>query len=304
MLNVLRAAEGILLNNQYLLGSSGSLRDERREVLLPMLLHPEPAEVCCIGVATGISAGAALDYSKTCQLTAVEISSLVADAAERHFGEFNRNLLEHPQAQIFIEDGRTYIAASVDRFDVIVGDLYRPYGAGEGRLFSVEHFKATRRALRDGGLFCQWLPMYQLTESHFRIIAASFLQAYPEAALLRANDESDYPILALVGWKNGGFEMSTLAENCNRLSKLESGNDEELIDPKLIGSMYLGRVNPERLSRDKVNTLGNARIEILAGRRKITRDPRKSNASEGQEPYLHGEAWTDFVRRLPDYLLH
>ena len=37
----------------YLLGSSGSIQDERREVLLPMLLHPEPIHVCCIGLATG-----------------------------------------------------------------------------------------------------------------------------------------------------------------------------------------------------------------------------------------------------------
>lgn len=295
--------QGILLNNQYLLGSSGSVRDERREVLLPLLLHPKPSDVCCVGVATGISAGAALDYPETAHLVAVEISSLVARAAEAHFGEFNRELFENPKAQVVIEDGRTYIAATENRFDVVVGDLYRPYGAGEGRLFSVEHFQATRRALRDGGLFCQWLPMYQLTESHFRIIVASFLQAYPEAALLRANDKSDYPMLALVGWNQGRFERSTLVENCARLKESESVDDEDLFDPSIVGGMYLGRVNAALFSNEPLNTLGNARIEILAGRRRVTRNPRQKDSSDiGQEPYLLGPAWIAFEKRLSNYL--
>ena len=295
---------GILLNNQYLLGSSGSVRDERREVLLPLLLHAQPAEVCCIGVATGISAGAALDYSETCQLTAVEISSLVSRTAEKHFSEFNRDLYKHPRAQVVVEDGRTYIAASKDRFDVIVGDLYRPYGAGEGRLFSVEHFQATRRALRDGGVFCQWLPMYQLTESHFRMIAASFLQAYPDADLLLANKKTNFPMLGLLGWKQGRLDRSTLIENCARLKESDSVVDQEVLDPNIVGSMYLGRLDAGQFSQERLNTLGNARIEIVTGRRKITRDLRRdASVRVVQEPYLQGSAWTEFQQRLSEFLM-
>ena len=39
--------------------------------------------------------------------------------------------------------------------------------AGEGRLYAREHFHAVRGALRDGGVFCQWLPLYQLTRDKF-----------------------------------------------------------------------------------------------------------------------------------------
>ncbi|CAL1125136.1 unnamed protein product [Cladocopium goreaui] len=294
---------GILVNNQYLLGSSGSVRDERREVFLPMLLHPAPERVCCVGLATGISAGAALDYSANSQLTAVEISSLVADAAERHFGEFNNHLSENPRSSVVIEDGRTYIAATKDHFDVIIGDLYRPYGAGEGRLFSVEHFQAAREALRNGGLFCQWLPMYQLTESQFHIIVASFLQSFPDAAILRGNDKSDYPMLGLVGWKNSQFNPWALAENCSALKQLRSFSDTELTEPNAVGRLYLGPISSSKFTEDPLNTLDNARIEILAGRRKITRDPRQGDAaSSDQEPYLVGPAWKDFERRLPELL--
>lgn len=48
------------------------------------------------------------------------------------------------------EDGRTLVAASRGEFDVIVGDLYLPWGSGAGRLYSVEHFRSVRRALDHG----------------------------------------------------------------------------------------------------------------------------------------------------------
>lgn len=293
-------SQGILVNNQYLLGSSGDLRDERRQVLLPMLLHPNPDSICCVGVATGITAGAALDYSETCQLTAVEISSLVADAARKHFSGYNRSLFENPQAEVVVEDGRTYIAASSDQFDVIVGDLYRPYGAGEGRLFSVEHFRATRRALQDGGLFCQWLPMFQLTESHFRIITASFLEAYPDASLLLCNRKSNTAMMALVGWKKNRFDGSTLQQNCDELKKRGSVTDKDILNPDFVKSMFLGQVDSSKFKDEPLNTLGNVRIEIVAGRRKITKDPRGN--SKEQEPYLKGEAWEEFRKSLHSYL--
>jgi len=295
--------QGILLNNQYLLGSSGGIRDERREVFLPMLLHPNPQHVCCVGLATGISAGAALDYSDSSQLTAIELSALVTRASQNHFAEPNRDLFSSPRAEIVVEDGRTYIAATKDKFDVIVGDLYRPYGAGEGRLYSVEHFQAAREALREGGLFCQWLPMYQLTESHFKIIVASFLKAFPDAALLRANTKTDLQMLALLGWKGGKFDPAILAENCATLEKTNRVNDEELFDPNLVNGYYLGLINPSVLEDVPLNTLDNARIEILAGQRKVTRSPRQSDASDvGQEPYLVDDAWTDFEQRLSEFL--
>ena len=293
---------GILVNNQYLLGDTGFARDERREVLLPMLLHPEPGRVCCVGLATGISAGAALDYSDECELTAIEISSLVAEAAAKHFGDFNGRLSESPRARVIVEDGRTCVSAYADEFDVIVGDLYRPYGAGEGRLFSVEHFRATRRALRSGGLFCQWLPMYQLTERHFGIVVASFLEAYPNAGLIRANRNADNPILGLIGTKDGNVDLADLDSRCEALESGGRVDDADLLSPSRVREFYLGRLDPVAFRDYPCNTLDNALVELLAGRRRVTQEP-DGRAAAGQSPYLQGDAWKRWEVRLPTLLL-
>jgi spermidine synthase len=36
-----------------------------------------------------------------------------------------------------------------------------------------------RRRLKPGGLFCQWIPLYQLGEREFETIADSFAGAFP-----------------------------------------------------------------------------------------------------------------------------
>ena len=47
------------LDNYYVLGGSAAVALERRQGLLPLLLHPAPRRVAFIGLATGISARAA-----------------------------------------------------------------------------------------------------------------------------------------------------------------------------------------------------------------------------------------------------
>ncbi|MEM9185811.1 MAG: hypothetical protein AAGB00_04870 [Planctomycetota bacterium] len=295
-------SRGILVNNQYLLGSTGSRRDERREVLLPMLLHEKPERVLCVGLATGISAGAALDYSEPCELTAVEISQMVKTAATDHFGEFNGRLGEAPNVDLVVEDGRTYVAATTDRFDVIVGDLYRPYGAGEGRLYSVEHFRATRRALRGGGLFCQWLPMYQMTEEHFGIVAASFLQAYPDGELIRANHNAKNPMLGLLGTKNGPLDLTGLARRTAALESVGRVADSDLLSPEKLRDFYVGRLDAGYFQNHRLNTLDNALVELLAGQRRVTQRPQ-GPAAAGQDPYLKRRDWERFERRLSKMII-
>ena len=295
--------KGILLNNQYMLGSSAGEEDERRQVLIPMLLHPNPEQVCCVGLATGISAGAAVDYPRDCQVQVVELSTLVADAAKKYFADHNNHLFDQDNIEVVIEDGRTFIAAARNKFDVVVGDLYRPYGAGEGRLFSVEHFQAARDALRDGGMYCQWLPMYQLTESHFKIIAATFLEAFPDARIIRANDKADYPMLALVGWKGEPKDFGHVTSVCADLKTAGRVDDALMLDADALLGLRVGALDSRHFKDVPLNTLDNARIEIDAGRRKITQNPRtRKSGDDEQEPYLVGNAWIEFDKRFSEYL--
>ena len=101
-------ARSLLLNNQYILGSSGAEAEasERRQLLLPWLLHPQCKNVCCLGFATGISASGleALDSPPT--VTSIELSEKVAEVACDYFADQHGSFFERTGNQVLIEDAR------------------------------------------------------------------------------------------------------------------------------------------------------------------------------------------------------
>ena len=202
---VVAVAEGepddwrIIFNNSYTLGGSRAATNQERQALLPILLHGEARHVATLGVATGSTASGALLYPGVERLDAIELSPLVAKFAEQYFGPFNRNLLTDPRVQAVQADARWEVLRRPGAYDVIVGDLFLPWRTGEGRLFTYEHFRAVQRALRPGGLFCQWLPMYQLTEKQFEVIAQTFREVFPDAFVVRGDFYADNAIVGLIG---------------------------------------------------------------------------------------------------------
>lgn len=279
----------ILVDNQYVLGGSQSWALEERQAALPLLLHPAPRDVAFIGLATGITPGAALLHSNLNSVTVVELSPLVERAAKKFFGEFNHDITQNKRATVIVDDGRTVIAAAPGRFDVVIGDLFLPWAPGEARLYSVEHFRDVRRSLRPGGLFCQWLAMYQLTPRQFEIIADTFQQVFPHTYLFCNGLDSQKPILAMVGFQDDQkLNWQTIATNCAAWQTNSSSHwDIFLRDSASVALLYLGEWKPPASENPiAVNTLGNLLIELDAGRERITVSPGSK--------YLYSRRWLEF----------
>ena len=188
----------VTFNNHYTLGGTASTGDERQQGHIPILLHPAPHRVAFIGLGTGITAGAALLHPIDF-LTVIEILPEAVTAARDYFAEANVHLMDDPRTEVVVGDARSYFHSTPRRFDVIVGDLVTPWRPGEALLYSREHFETIRYSLEPGGLFCQWLPLFQLTEEGFAILAATFLDVFPGATLWRGDLLPDQPALALIG---------------------------------------------------------------------------------------------------------
>ncbi len=143
------------------------------------LLHPAPRDVLIIGLGTGVTSGAAAAHPAVERLTVVELTPGVADAAKL-FAQWNGDLLESRKLSLVFDDGANFVRHTARRFDVISSDPIDPFTAGSGTLYSIEHFAASRKKLAPGGIFCQWLPLYQLSESDFAAVLRTFAEAFPE----------------------------------------------------------------------------------------------------------------------------
>jgi spermidine synthase len=287
------------LDNYYVLGGSAAERNERRLGLIPLLLHPAPRRVAFIGMATGISASAA-PALKVDDITVVEIVPEVAALARSHFGKWNAGLLDRRDVRLVVDDGRRYLAASDVRFDVIVSDLFVPWHATAGNLYSVDMYRTAARRLADGGLFCQWLPLYQLTREEFEVIARTFMTGFPHVTLWRNDFYPNRPVLGLIGTRQP--LRVDLAHIGQRLGGLPDWSRDSLLTaPLAIAMLYLGDLSlaPGLIPDGAVNRDERPVIEFLAPR--LTR-----MGATGDKDWLTGAALADYTealtRRLADHV--
>ena len=253
------------VDNHYALGGSADAVRQEREGHLPLLLHPAPKRVAFLGSATGSSAAAALAHPSVTRLALVELVPGVAAAARAWFAVENRGVYTSPKSEVVLDDARNFVRATSERFDVIVGDLFVPWQAGTGSLYTREHFAAARDHLAPGGLFCQWLPLYQLSAREFAVIAATFLDVFPDAFVLRGDLFAGHPIVALVGGAGPAPDPRLVAAGAARLR--EAGvRDRWVSDPAGPFALYVAPLAPAAESFRGLprNTDDTPVIELLA----------------------------------------
>lgn len=185
------------LDNHYLLGSSESRENEERQAHLPLLLHPRPRSVAFLGGGTGITAGAALLHPVE-EVTLVELVPEVLDLARRWFREECHGLYDDPRVRTVVGDARHVLASEEHAYDVIVSDLYVPWHRGAGYLYSADFFAIARQRLAPRGIFCQWIPLYQLSVTEFLRIVATADAVFEDVQLFRGDFYADRPIVSVV----------------------------------------------------------------------------------------------------------
>jgi hypothetical protein len=258
----------IIFNNTYTLGGSRAQANQERQAHLPLLLHGSPRSVALLGVATGSTLAGAAVHPQLGRIDAFELSPLAARFARDYFAPFNRRVFADPRVLVTIEDARWGITQYPGEYDVVIGDLFLPWRTGEGRLFTQEHFAAVRRSLKPGGLFCQWLPLFQLTRSHYDLITRTFQSEFTNAFLLRGDFYTELPIVGLCGFADGrplsAVNWTHVAERCATLRQPGRAVTDPLVrHAEGVAMCLLGPLPPP--PRGPVNTLGNALLEWSAG---------------------------------------
>jgi len=269
---------------------------------LPILLHGNARTFATLGLATGSTASGAIVHPSVESVDAIELSPLVVDFARDYFGPYNRSFFENPKANVIQADARWAISQSSAGYDVIIGDLFLPWRTGEGRLFTKEHFENVREALAPGGLYCQWLPMYQLTATQYDSIVRTFLEVFPEAFLIRGDFYAGQPILGLVGGRSlDSIRWDEVAEACHAVRS--ETRDAIARHVEGVAMMVVGPLRPPKIAKPgRKITLNNGWLEWDGGR----------NLMEGGEPWFAAVPMAEYLRErhregrafLPSQLQH
>jgi spermidine synthase len=158
-----------------------------------MVLAPAPTKVAVICFGTGATARAASALAPS-PIDIIDVNPDVFRCAGETSPD-NLALLE--RAHLHVDDGRTFLLRSSERFDVITQEPMPPHFAGVSALYSREYYAIARQRLAADGVMVQWLPLHLTAPADARAIAAAALEVFPESWLaLAPNDQTGLLVMS------------------------------------------------------------------------------------------------------------
>ncbi|HEX5887513.1 MAG TPA: fused MFS/spermidine synthase [Pyrinomonadaceae bacterium] len=195
--------------------ASDSIYDMPTQVMLgqlPLLIAPKQDNGLIIGYATGITVGSMLQ-SPIKSVTCVELEPTTVEASE-FFNHVNNRPLDDPRTKLIIDDARTYLRVTRDRYDIIVSEPSHPWVPGVANLFTQEFFELGRSRLSEQGIFVQWVQIYQLSTESLRSVLATYHKVFPHVLMFRVGGSSRGKDLLLVG-SNQPLNIDRLPARCD-----------------------------------------------------------------------------------------
>ena len=160
-------------------------RDASTQALLPLLslAHaPRAKEVAVIGHGSGMSSQFLLGSPHVERVTTIEIEPEMIEGS-RVFYPANKRVFDDPRSVFAIEDARAFFAAGRKRYDLILSEPSNPWVSGVSALFTREFYAQVDRHLADGGVFGQWVHLYEIDDELILGILAALHERFPSYAL-------------------------------------------------------------------------------------------------------------------------
>lgn len=268
-------------------GSHGDALSQLMVGYIPLFLHPGGEKAAVIGLGTGMSAKAVAAFGMR-EIEILEIEPAMVEAA-RFFNDENGKILDNPKVRLIATDGRNYILATPNLYDIITAEPSNPWIAGIANLYTREFYEVVRSKLKEDGIFAQWFHNYSMSPDDFRMVFRTFGESFPHVSVWGMK-ESD---LLLVGSKKEQrFDYPRLKEIvANNQTVREDLKELGLSD--IYGVLGLYRMGEKELMAFSegaaLNTDDGAELEFSA-----PKNVRRATAELNRklmEPYLVAAPW-------------
>jgi spermidine synthase len=180
-----------LLTNAFSMSATNprNQRYMRLFAYLPLALRPEAKDALLICYGCGVTADALLDGPNIKRLDIVDISKEVFSLADFYSGINYSSPLRDPRVRAIVQDGRFFLQASPQQYDIITGEPPPPKVAGSVNLYTEEFFSLMKSRLKEDGIATFWLPLNQLKVEESKAILRAFHNAFPNALVWASADQ-------------------------------------------------------------------------------------------------------------------
>ncbi|MBW2267410.1 MAG: fused MFS/spermidine synthase [Deltaproteobacteria bacterium] len=168
--------------------------------IVPCLVADECRTAFVIGFGTGVSVGELAVLKGMERVDVAEISGGVLEAAPL-FDFGNQAASRKQNVSLIRSDAYRALMRTDTRYDVIVSEPSNPWTTGIEMLYSREFLTVARDRLAPGGVYAQWLHVYETDTASVELVMRTYTEVFDQVAvwytlggdllLLGFNDEPD-----------------------------------------------------------------------------------------------------------------
>jgi spermidine synthase len=165
---------------------------------LPLAFNPGAKDVLLLCYGCGVTADAFTRKSNLERIDVADTSKEVLALADFYSGINYSDPLRNPRVHSIVQDGRFFLQASPQQYDIISGEPPPPKVAGAVNLYTQEFFSLMRSRLKQNGIATFWLPINQLKVEETKAILRAFHNAFPNASVWGSADQ-DWIMMGING---------------------------------------------------------------------------------------------------------
>ncbi|WP_455222599.1 fused MFS/spermidine synthase [Kaarinaea lacus] len=245
--------------------------------LVPYFLHEDPKSAFVVGYGGGFTTKAFTLTEGLEKIKVVELEPVIVDAGRFLFGG-EIPMLKDPRVKLEYNDARNTLLLEDVKYDLIAAQPSHPWLSRASTVFTKEFFQVVKSRLNEGGIYGQWLSMFNMDATTMRAIMKAFYDVFPEGFTMADVGTGDF--LMFGSEKPLSFKMNRVRERANEERVRKGLNYYDLKEPYDLFWYFA-------LSREQVlNAVGdmvpNTDLNILSEVRLSALD---KNAKGDESPY-------------------
>jgi len=298
----------VKLQNNGLNESFIDLEDENNVLLVetllaivPYMLHDNPKSAFVVGFGGGITTNA---FAKTRleSIKVVELEPAVVEAGRAIVGG-EIKVLTDPRVTLEFNDARNTLLVENVQYDLIAAQPSHPWLARASNVFTKEFFQLVKSRLNEGGIYSQWVNLFNMDATTLRSIFNAFYEVFPQGFTFANLDTGDFILFG--SSQKMVFDYERMGKRLNEPDVKTALNYHSIYKPQDL-MWYFALSREEALAaaqgvpaNSDTNILSEVRLSALDGDGQGDENPYdflKKNYKISLTPYMVG----DVVAKLDD----
>lgn len=231
--------------------SPGDMLTQQLLGILPFMNNPEAKSVLIVGLGTGNTLAAACRFKNLKNITCLEISPEVVEAA-KFFEDAYKIYSADARVSIKMVDARNFMASCREKYDVIISEPSNPWICGVSSMFTVEFFELCRKCLTPEGKLLAWFHSYETNDLLHKLIIRTFMSVFDNCCIY-----SSFGDQFLLG------EMTGIKMNSE--TSLANFDEVKTAQPQIAEHILNKNFNSNPLIFDTFFVMNSEQLKLYAG---------------------------------------